>query len=258
MTDAMALAVERARALLGNGYIYGATGWVCSLARRQQQAQQYPDQAAMILGTGAKWDGKVCWDCATFTRTVAKAAGVTLPSGATSQYTKVAWVAKGIINTIPAGKPVFLYRQSGGVMQHTGFALGDGTFVHARGTAYGVVHQAMSTYAWTHWASPWVVTDTTSEEGNLLEVLYKATVIAASGKTVRVRREPGGDVLGTLGVGAVVDVYAEVTGYCQIGYNGGTAYMQSAFLAREAEQETGLAERITALEVRVAALEYKQ
>lgn len=100
--------------------------------------------------------------------------------------------------------------------------------------------------------------DYTSEEGNLLEVLYKATVIAASGKTVRVRREPGGDVLGTLGVGAVVDVYAEVTGYCRIGYNGGTAYMQSAFLAREAEQETGLAERITALEVRVAALEYKQ
>ena len=254
MTEAMALAVARARTLLGNGYIYGATGWVCSLARRQQQAMQYPDQASMILGTGAKWDGKVCWDCATFTREVAKAAGVTLPSGATSQYTKVAWAAKGIIDTISAGEPVFLYRQSGGVMQHTGFALGDGTCVHARGTAYGVLQQAMGTYAWTHWASPWA---SENKEEKSMEVLYQATVTATSGKTVRVRREPGGDVLGTLGVGAVVDVYAEVTGYCQIGYNGGTAYMQSAFLARKTEGATELAARISALETRVAALESK-
>lgn len=257
MTEAMALAVARARALLGNGYIYGATGWICSLARRQQQAKQYPDQAAMILGTGAKWDGKVCWDCATFTRTVANAAGVTLPSGATSQYTKVNWAAKGIIDTIPAGEPVFLYRQSGGVMQHTGFALGDGTFVHARGTAYGVVQQNMDTYAWTHWASPWAAENAENKEEKPMEVLYQATVTAASGKTVRVRREPGGDVLGTLGVGAVVDVYAEVTGHCQIGYNGGTAYMQSAFLVRKTDGETGLAAQIAALEARVAALENK-
>lgn len=53
---------------------------------------------------------------------------------------------------------VFLYRRQNGsttVMAHTGVYMGDGTCVHARGTAYGVVHQDMAQQAWTHWASPW-------------------------------------------------------------------------------------------------------
>lgn len=148
---------DKALSLIGQGYIYGAKGQICTLAFRQQQAKQYPDQADKILTTGAKWDGIPVWDCAQLTRVVAKAGGVSLVSGATSQWTKTEWDERGTIDTIPADELVFVYRQStsnASKMQHTGVALGDGTCVHARGTAYGVVHQKMTDYAWTHWARP--------------------------------------------------------------------------------------------------------
>lgn len=82
MTQAEARAAAWAREHVGNGYIWGATGWVCSRERREQQAKQYLGQADMILGVGAKWDGMICWDCATFVRGAAKAGGVMLCSGA--------------------------------------------------------------------------------------------------------------------------------------------------------------------------------
>ena len=41
----MKKAVEKALSLVGEGYIYGAKGQICSPAFRQQQAEQYPDQA---------------------------------------------------------------------------------------------------------------------------------------------------------------------------------------------------------------------
>lgn len=154
MTAAMK---EKALSLVGQGYIYGAKGQTCSLAFRQQQAKQYPDQAERILDTGAKWDGKPVWDCAQLTRAVAKVGGVSLVSGATSQWTKTDWDARGTIDTIPENELVFVFRQSttnSAKMQHVGVALGDGTCVHARGTAYGVVKQTMNQYAWTHWARP--------------------------------------------------------------------------------------------------------
>jgi len=122
-----------ARSKIGQGYIYGAKGQTCSAAFRRQQAAQYPDQAQNILVTGAKWDGRPVWDCAQLTRYAAKAAGVELPSGATSQWRKGPWKRKGTIDTLPEGEVVYLYRQKGTIMQHTGLALGDGTCVHARG-----------------------------------------------------------------------------------------------------------------------------
>lgn len=252
--DSQNAAIALAKVLLGDGYIYGATGWICSLARRQQQAKQYPQWADMILGTGAKWDGKVCWDCAQFTKAVAKAAGFDFPSGATSQYRSVGWKASGAIDTLPPGIPAFLYRQSEGAMQHTGFALGDGTFIHAKGTAYGVIQQPMSAYAWTHWGSPWVI-GAEKEDTTMENVLYQATVTAVNGNTVRVRKEPGGAVLGSLNVGTVVDVYSAVTGYSVIGYNGGKAYMQSAFLSRIADDS--IQQQLDELKKRVEALENK-
>ena len=71
---------EKALSLVGQGYIYGAKGQTCSPAFRRQQAQQYPEQADTILGTGEKWDGKPVWDCAQLTRAAAKAAGADEPT----------------------------------------------------------------------------------------------------------------------------------------------------------------------------------
>lgn len=148
---AAAFALQR----VGDGYIYGAKGQTCSLKFRQQQAGQYPRQAKTILSAGARWDGKPVWDCAQLTRFAAKAEGIALPSGATSQWKRGPWVQKGTLDTLPKGQVAFLFRQGNGRMQHTGLALGDDTCVHAAGTSSGVIHQPMGDYGWTHWASPW-------------------------------------------------------------------------------------------------------
>ncbi|MFR2149333.1 MAG: hypothetical protein ACLS7Z_01410 [Christensenellales bacterium] len=56
--DAM---TARALALVGCGYIYGATGWICTRARMEQQMRQYPTYAGQIERYGKKWIGKPCW-----------------------------------------------------------------------------------------------------------------------------------------------------------------------------------------------------
>lgn len=220
---------QKALSLVGQGYIYGAKGQVCSPAFRQQQAMQYPEQADHILTTGAKWDGKPVWDCAQLTRAVAKEAGFSLVSGATSQWQKTEWMACGTIDTLPTNAVAFVYRQSGGRMQHTGIALGDGTCVHARGTAYGVVRQPMDGYAWTHWAALWEV-----QTGERLECTGIAEVWARSGATVNVRREPGGDIVARLSVGTVVETGSSSAGWTKVVLGETQGYMQSAFLRENA------------------------
>lgn len=255
----MEAAKARALALVGQGYIYGARGQTCSPAFRRQQAAQYPDQANYILDVGAKWDGCPVWDCAQLTRTVAAAAGGSLPSGATSQWNKGPWVRRGTIDTLPQGELVFLYRRQNGsttVMAHTGVALGDGTCVHARGTAYGVVRQDMAQHAWTHWADLWAASESNDSEVEKVEPLYRATVVAESGSTVRVRAEPGGRVIESLKLGTEVDVLAEAAGWYKIAYgNGKNGYMASAFLCRVGgESLEGLAARVAEIEKRLDAV----
>lgn len=236
-------AKDKALSLVGQGYIYGAKGQTCSPAFRRQQANQYPEYQDMIMNTGAKWDGKPVWDCAQFTRAVAKAGGVTLVSGATSQWNKTDWDKQGTIDTLPEGEFVFLYRRQNGsstVMQHTGVAVGDGTCIHARGTAYGVVVQNIGQYAWTHWARPkWPDDQSESEQEELeeMDALYTAKVYAQNGSTVNMRTEPGGSVLERVPIGTEVQVYAENAGWHKIGYNNQVGYMQSAFLKKESTFE---------------------
>lgn len=231
----MTPAVEKALSLVGQGYIYGAKGQICTPDFRAQQAQQYPQQADHILNTGAKWDGVPVWDCAQLTRACAKAAGIDLVSGATSQWNKTAWAQKGEISTLPT-KPVFVFRMKNGRMQHTGLALGDGTCVHARGTAYGVVRQPMADCAWTHWA------------GMEAEPLFTATVFAPSGSTVNARIAPGGSVERRIPLGTQVQVLRETDGWSLIRLDGFTAWMQSAYLRRD-----DLLTRIENIEARLNA-----
>lgn len=250
-------AKEKALSLVGQGYIYGAKGQKCSPAFRAKQAEQYPEQAEHILGTGKRWDGVPVWDCAQLTRACAKAAGVTLPSGATSQWNKTDWDSKGPIEEIPPGETVFVYRRQNGsstVMQHTGLALGDGTCIHARGTAYGVVRQDMSQYAWTHWARPkWPENGQESEkEEDTMDVIYEAVVVAPQYNTVNMRTEPGGDVLARVPLGDTVGVLAEAAGWCKVHWQGKTGYMQTGFLAKKEGQET--AGKMTDFETRCLKL----
>jgi hypothetical protein len=241
---------------VGQGYIYGAKGQVCTEKFRRQQANQYPDQAKYILNVGRKWDGVPVWDCAQLTRYAARAAGVTLPSGATSQWRKGPWKRKGEIGALPEGEVLFLYRQKGSVMQHTGIALGDGTCVHARGTAYGVIRQPLAGYAWTHWASPWEgLKMPEKEEETDMET---AIVHADSGSTVRMRSGPGKGYTPVLSV--PVDMEVEVLEWglewSRIRVDGEEGYMMSQYLHRSAKGAT-VEQRLAELEKRVSQIEEK-
>lgn len=242
---------------VGQGYIYGAKGQTCTESFRQQQAKQYPEQAKYILGVGAKWDGVPVWDCAQLTRYAAKAAGVTLPSGATSQWRKGPWQRKGTISTLPQGQVLFLYRESGGRMQHTGLALGDGTCIHARGTAYGVVRQAVSGYAWTHWASLWDWPGTPEKGEN--NMVYTAKVVADSGSTVRMRSGPDKSYATVLSVpvGTMVEVLEAGTEWARIRAAGEEGYMMAQYLEKTEPETPTVDNRLEALEKRVAAIEEK-
>ena len=232
----MQKAVEKALSLVGQGYIYGAKGQTCSPEFRQLQARQYPEQAERILTTGAKWDGSPVWDCAQLTRAAAKAAGIELVSGATSQWRKTAWARTGTIGELPPGVPAFVFRESDGCMQHTGLALGDGTCVHARGTAYGVVRQSMEEYPWTHWAV-----------AQVQQAPVRATVTALTGSTVNARQTPAGRVLRRIPLGTQVEVLGAADGWSRIRFEGEEMYMLSSFL----RSETDLITRIEAIEARL-------
>ena len=148
--DAM---VARAKALLGSGYIYGATGWICTQKRMKQQADQYPEYASLIWRYGPRWIGKPCYDCAQLTRAVAREAGISLPSGSNSQWRAGGvWSRQGLIENLPDEAGLFLYTMSGGRMVHTGVSIGGGEEIDARGHAYGVVRRRIENTSFTHWA----------------------------------------------------------------------------------------------------------
>lgn len=180
--------VEKANSLVGCGYIYGATGWICTQKRLEQQAKQYPSYADAIERYGPKWIGKPCYDCAQLTREVAKQAGVSLPSGATSQWRAAGiWKEKDVIDTLPDEAGIFLFTMRDGRMTHTGVSVGGGEEVDARGHAYGVVRRKIRDTSYTHWARLAIDYDAPAgDENPPAEEETRPTLRrGASGETVR-------------------------------------------------------------------------
>ena len=180
--DAM---TARALALVGCGYIYGATGWICTRARMEQQMRQYPTYAGQIERYGKKWLGKPCYDCAQLTRDVARRAGVRLPSGATSQWRAAGiWKEKDVIDTLPDEAGLFLYTMRDGRMTHTGVSIGRGEEVDARGHAYGVVRRPISGTSFTHWARLNIDYDApdTAENPTPARIRFNETDVRSTGR----------------------------------------------------------------------------
>lgn len=158
---------------VGNPYIYGATGKACTPSYREARAKQYPSYEAKIRKNcprlsgkstsckTCKWVdsetniGKLAYDCAQLTRFCMQSVGITLVSGANSQWHKTDWLEAGGIDTIPRDKVCLVYREdSDGKKHHTGVYLGDGTIVHAKGHDYGVVRELLGNPKFTHWGIP--------------------------------------------------------------------------------------------------------
>ena len=157
----------KANALVGCGYVYGATGWICTRTRLDQQARQYPQYADLIYKYGPKWLGRPCYDCAQLTRAVAQAAGVSLPSGSSSQWNAASvWKEKGTIETLPGEAGLFVFTLNAGRATHTAVTIGGGQAVDARGHALGVVRRSLSGASYTHWARLNVDYDAPAEAEN--------------------------------------------------------------------------------------------
>lgn len=137
------------------GYIWGTAGQKCTQALIDSKHAQYPDHVDPSIVK--KWIGMQVFDCQGFVQQAMKQIGIQMVSGATSQWNKTQFAAKGTIDTLPQDKVCCLYRKdaSTGKMGHTGLYIGNGEFIHAAGSKTGVVKSTIKAYGrWTHWGIP--------------------------------------------------------------------------------------------------------
>lgn len=170
-------------ARIGNPYIMGCTGAICTPAQRRARAAQYPGSASNIKKycpvlsgkqatcTGCKYNGKQAYDCAQLTRRAAESVGLALPSGATNQWKSNNWTRKGLIKEMPLNAVCMVYRLKSGTsstMAHTGIYMADGTYIHASSHAAGVNREYMPG-SWTHYA---LLAGLNDESGEVFEMVY--------------------------------------------------------------------------------------
>lgn len=233
--DKASIVKEWALSKKGCGYVWGATGYKLTQSKLDELINKYPQYVSQ--SKNGKWIGKQVFDCASFVRFALKEIGISVVSGASSQWKKTNWEAKGTIDTLPKDKVCILYREAptANPMQHTGIYLGDGNVMDARGSSSGVIYSTLAKYPWTHWAIPQGMYDNLNlKDQEVLPVLYQANVVATSGSTVRMRAEmtSSATVLKQIKLGETVDVVAEFDGWKQIVYKGQTGYMMNKFLQK--------------------------
>lgn len=221
---------------IGDYYIWGSTGYVLTKSKLDELITQYPNYVS--YSKNSKAIGHRVWDCASLVRYAMKQVGISMVSGATSQWKKTKWARKGTIDQLPKDQVACLYRWTGSVMQHTGIYLGDGYVIDARGSGAGVIKSKLSSYPWTHFGQPQglIKKEQTNE---VISVSYQAKVVADSGSTVRMRSAPSKEasVSATIALGTIVDVVEEAEGWCGIIYNGQKGYMMSQFLEKTKSEE---------------------
>jgi hypothetical protein len=151
---------------VGHPYIFAASGQKCTPEYRQQQMKSKPAYAAKIKAycpvlsgkqatcAGCKYEDDPAYDCSGLTMRAAKAVGVSMPHGASSQWNGDYWSDKGPISTLPKDKNCFLFERaaSASPMGHVGFKVSETEAVEARGHAYGVVKTKIKDRPWTDWA----------------------------------------------------------------------------------------------------------
>lgn len=187
-----------ARAKVGMGYLYGATGETCTPALRQARAEQYGDYAQLLLGPCERWDGLEVYDCAGLLEGFLAASEGPFPKEWRTNVEGAAarWCAEsGPIETMPREPGILLFQaDDAGRFRHMGVYVGQGRCVHARGHLYGVVEDEMP-YLWTHWGrASWLVYDQPAEAGEpftpWLCAGSRARVTTRDGKSLRVYARP--------------------------------------------------------------------
>jgi hypothetical protein len=158
-----------ALAAIDSPYVYGGTGHRCIPAYRERLMAQYPayeeairEACPRLMGrldgcAPCRYAGKSCYDCAQLVRRAFGAAGIHLPSGASTQWKAGNWAHQGLLGREAISQVCALYRAGGDPrrpMRHTGISLGDGRVVDARSHRAGVLLSRIEDYPWTHYAIP--------------------------------------------------------------------------------------------------------
>lgn len=216
--------------------VWGATGYILTQSKLNELITMYPQYVSQ--SKNGRWLGKPCYDCASLVRFAMKQIGASMVSGATSQWKKTKWAAKGPIDSLPKNQVACLYRWTGSLMQHTGIYLGNGYVIDARGSSSGVIKTKLESYPWTHWGQPQGLISSSSQTDNtkieVITVSYQAKVIASSGATVRMRSAPSKDAATIVAIplGITVEVVEEAEGWSGIMYENQKGYMMSEFLEK--------------------------
>ena len=243
--------IQFAKSKLGCGYVWGTSGMTLT----KQNIKKFQGNSHVDVNIVKKWIGKQVFDCAGLVLAAFKTVGIRMASGATSAWGHTSWAKKGEIKNYPKDQVCILYRRANGRMQHTGIYIGNGEYIHAKGSRDGVVKEKMPGH-WTHWGIPngfdAKISGTTSHSdknderkeeqkdksktsGKICSSFpCKAKVVANSGGTVNLRKGPnkGSKVLTKIKLGETVQVSSEENSWCQIQYGGKTGFMMREFLEK--------------------------
>lgn len=129
--------VKFAESKIGTPYVYGTKGEVLTSAKYEQLKKQYGE---LVWNSDRKKIGKVCVDCSGL---ISWYTGVMRGS---SQY-KSAATSVYPISTIANAPVGALVWQQG----HIGIYVGNGEYIAADGSAYGVRRNKLSKASFTHW-----------------------------------------------------------------------------------------------------------
>jgi len=156
------------RGQVGKGYLYGASGKVCSPTLRSIAKDLYPEYSDVISNFAYRWDGIEVFDCIGLFKAFLQDSEGEFPADWRTNVTGAVsrWMTTPEpIGTMPREPGILLLQQNtrnAGFM-HVGIYVGDGLCVHARGHRYGVVLDRMP-QLWTHWARPvWLAYDLSEE-----------------------------------------------------------------------------------------------
>lgn len=192
--------IEMAQRLIGSPYIYGAWGDKCTPQVRNKYLSYNPDHTAIattcpVLRGSAKncddcgYNGKLGFDCRGFVRYCLKAGMILIEGqGATSQYeTDKNWQQRGKIESMPnIVCAVYMAKDDGSGMKHTGIHIGDGDIIHCTG-GKGVTTGSIHDSGWTHYAIPKGLY--TEDEIKSAEVIGSMLMRGSKGDAVKALQE---------------------------------------------------------------------